>query len=142
MRMKAAHLVSVLIVVAVLLAALPSPSAVREPRDPATTRTTEILATTTSSVHTIVTTTNIATTTRHSSSVPTRIQSSVPICVVQVGLVQQDGSTEWIGMGITEGETGAPISACQNTAGYFTDAVGGTVALNQFIVNATSSSTP
>jgi hypothetical protein len=58
------------------------------------------------------------------------------ICVVQVGLVQQDGSTEWIGTGVT----GAPISACQNTAGYFADVGGGTVALNQFVVNGTYSS--
>ena len=139
--MKAARLVSVLIVVAVLLAALPSPFAVpvdREPHDPVITTTTSTLTTTTSSLHTIVTTTKTATTTRRASSVPATIQSSVPICVVQVGLVQQDGSTEWIGTGVT----GAPISECQNTAEYFTDAVGGTVALNQFIVNGTSSSTP
>jgi len=139
MQMKAAHLVSVLIVAAILLSALPLPSAIREPRDPAATRTT----TATSSVHTTVTTAKIATTNRHSSSVPTTTQPSVPttmefsvpVCVVAVGLVQQDGSTEWIGTGVT----GAPISECQNTAEYFNDAAGGTVAINQFIVNGTSS---
>jgi hypothetical protein len=137
MQMKAAHLVSVLIVAAILLSALPLPSAIREPRDPAATRTT----TATSSVHTIVTTAKIATT-YHSSvpittqpSVPTTMEFSIPVCVVAVGLVQQDGSTEWIGTGVT----GAPISECQNTAEYFNDAAGGTVALNQFIVNGTSS---
>ena len=65
----------------------------------------------------------------------TVVEVPYSICVVQFGLVQQDGSIEWIGTGVT----GAPISECQNTAEYFTDAVGGTVALNQFIVNGTSS---
>ena len=136
--MKTTHLVSVLIVAAILLSALPLPSAIREPRDPAATRTT----TATSSVHTIVTTAKIATTTYHSSvpittqpSVPTTMEFSVPVCVVAVGLVQQDGSTEWIGTGVT----GAPISECQNTTEYFNDAAGGTVAVNQVIVNGTSS---
>jgi hypothetical protein len=77
MQMKTAHLVSVLIVVAILLAALPSPSAIRQDRDPPTTRTTKILTTTTSFVPTTVTTTKIVTTTRHTFLVPTTIQSFV-----------------------------------------------------------------
>ena len=62
------------------------------------------------------------------------IEVPYSICVVQVGLVQQDGSTEWIGTGVT----GAPISKCQNTTEYFTDVIGGTVAFHQFILNGTS----
>jgi hypothetical protein len=61
------------------------------------------------------------------------IEVPYSICVVQVGLVQQDGSTEWIGTGVT----GAPISDCQNTTEYFTDVGGGTVAFHQFIMNGT-----
>jgi hypothetical protein len=57
------------------------------------------------------------------------------ICVVQVGLVQQDGSTAWIGTGVT----GAPITDCQNKTEYFTDVIGDTVAFHQFILNGTSS---
>jgi len=141
--MKNAHLVSVLMVAAILLSALPSPSAVRD-HDPTTRSTTKTFTTNTSSARTIVTTTGIATTTRQSSSVPTTIETSahitieplVPICVVQVSLVQEDGSTEWIGW------TTAPISECQGGTEYFADAVGFTVAVNQSIVNATSSDSP
>ena len=64
----------------------------------------------------------------------TVIEVPYSICVVQVGLVQQDGSTEWIGTGVT----GAPISECQDTTEYFTDVIGGTVAFHQFILNGTS----
>ena len=64
----------------------------------------------------------------------TVIEVPYSICVVQVGLVQQDGSTEWISTGVT----GAPISECQNTTVYFTDVGGGTVAFHQFILNGTS----
>jgi len=62
------------------------------------------------------------------------IEVPYSICVVQVGLVQQDGSTEWIGTGVT----GAPISECQNTTEFFTDVTGGTVAFHQFILNGTA----
>jgi hypothetical protein len=62
------------------------------------------------------------------------IEVPYSICVVQIGLVQQDGSTEWIGTGVT----GAPISECQNTTEFFTDVTGGTVAFHQFILNGTA----
>jgi hypothetical protein len=79
MRMKITHLVSVLIVAAILLAALPSPSATSPSVTccyPVRTRTTtKILTTTTSSVPTIMTTTKSVTTTRHTFFVPTTIQS-------------------------------------------------------------------
>jgi hypothetical protein len=61
------------------------------------------------------------------------IEVHYSICVVQVGLVQQDGSTEWIGTGVT----GTPISECQDTTEYFTDVMGGSVAFHQFILNGT-----
>ena len=70
----------------------------------------------------------------NTSSHFTVIEVPYSICVVQVGLVQQDGSTEWISTGVT----GAPISECQNTTEYFTDVGGGTVAFHQFILNGTS----
>ena len=57
------------------------------------------------------------------------------ICVVQVGLVQQDGSIVWIGTGVR----GTPISDCQDTTEYFTHVTAGTVVLHQFIKNGTSS---
>jgi hypothetical protein len=56
------------------------------------------------------------------------------ICVVQVGLVQQDGSTEWIGTGVT----GAPISQCQNKTEVFQDVLDQTIMIHQFILNGTS----
>jgi hypothetical protein len=76
-----------------------------------------------------------ATTTSDDGTVYTVIEVPYSICVVQVGLVQQDGSTMWIGTGVT----GAPISDCPNTTEYFTDVGGGTVAFHQFILNGTSS---
>ena len=64
----------------------------------------------------------------------TVIEVPYSVCVVQVGLVQQDGSIVWTSTGVT----GAPISDCPNTTEYFTDVTGGTVAFHQFILNGTS----
>jgi hypothetical protein len=70
----------------------------------------------------------------NSSHAFTVIEVPYSVCVVQVGFVQQDGSTIWISTGVT----GTPISDCQNTTEYFTDVMGGTVAFHQFILNGTS----
>ena len=77
---------------------------------------------------------NELTVTAPASAAPVVIEVPYSVCVVQVGLVQQDGSIEWIGTGVT----GAPISECQNTTVYLTDVGGGTVAFHQFILNGTS----
>jgi len=53
-------------------------------------------------------------------------------------LVQQDGSTKWIGTGVTN----TPISECQNKTGVLgEDVLGGTVVFHQFIMNGTSTTT-
>jgi hypothetical protein len=142
MQMKTAHLVSILLLVAILLAALPSPSAIREPRDP------KILTTTTSSVLTTVTATKIVTTVRHTSSVTSKVQSSYrtltfvgagdpggravsvsyQLCLVQWGVQQSDGSV-WYMPGYAYAGIPPP---CPEKLDSSTDVLGRKIVIHQF----------
>ena len=143
MQMKTAHLVSIFMVVAILLAALPSPSAIREPRDP------KILTTTTSSLPTAVTTTKIVATARHTSSVTSsKVQSSYrtltfagaddpggravsvsyQLCLVQLGVQQSDGNVWYM-----PGYAYAPVPPpCSEKFGSSTDVLGRKIVIHQF----------
>lgn len=140
--MKTAHLVSIVMVVAILLAALPSPSAIREPREP------KILTTTTSSLPTTMTTTKIVATARHTSSVTSKVQSSYrtltfagaddpggrvvsvsyQLCLVRLGVKQSDGSV-WYMPGYAYAPTPPP---CPEKLDSSTDVLGRKIVIHQF----------